>query len=150
MNASGIMKAFIYHKMRKPLSRNLPTEEKCNFPITIEEKYNFPTIIQTKINNIYKVKPCTEFLQNSIVSNYLFAEGYRCQKVEMFNLESLDLEMVFQKRDEIPLSMSLLENPIFSVSNSRHLLAHCSSETCITITIYLLNRKWIRNYNKTF
>lgn len=136
MNASGIMKAFIYHKKRKPFFGNLSNEKNVDHNNSYEkreEKYKFPTIIQNKIDNFYKEEPCTEFLKNSFISNYLFVEGYRCQRVEMFNLKSLDLEMVFQKHDKIPLSMSSLENPIFSVSNFHRLLAHCSSEKCITI-----------------
>ncbi|PKK70318.1 hypothetical protein RhiirC2_746684, partial [Rhizophagus irregularis] len=53
----------------------------------------------------------------------------------MYNLQSNELEMTFQKREEI-ITSSTIGNAIFAISKNGTLLAHCHGDN--SITIYLM------------
>ncbi|CAI2194105.1 7004_t:CDS:2, partial [Funneliformis geosporum] len=114
MNTSGITKVFIRHKYNK----------------RIFDEYEFPTMIQVKIDKLYQELPCTRFLNSVVEKNYLFVEDYKNQKLEMYNLQSMDLELRFH---EISLPKKASGNPIFSISKHGHLLAYYSGANCISI-----------------
>ncbi|CAI2177385.1 15061_t:CDS:2, partial [Funneliformis geosporum] len=127
MNASGIAKAFINHK--NPCVINKSIFKDC----CVTKVYEFPTTIQNKIDKLYQESPCTRFLNSIVVNNFLFVEDYRNQRLELYNLQSLDLELTLRKRDEISLSTQARGNPIFSISKYGHLLAYCNGTKSITI-----------------
>ncbi|CAI2174956.1 10646_t:CDS:2, partial [Funneliformis geosporum] len=93
-------------------------------------EYEFPTIIQVKIDKLYQDLPCTRFLNSIVEKNYLFVEDYKYQRLEMYNLQSMDLELTFH---EISLPKKTSGNPIFSISKYGNLLAYYSGTNCISI-----------------
>ncbi|CAG8506295.1 6159_t:CDS:10 [Funneliformis mosseae] len=118
MNASGIAKAFIDH-------RNSYVIDLSNF--SVAQVYEFPTYIQMKIDKLYHSLACTDFLNSLVEQNFLFVEDDNKQKLEMFNLQSLDLELTFHK-SFLP---NKAKNSIFSTSKHGHLLAYYNDEFLI-------------------
>ncbi|CAG8596783.1 805_t:CDS:2 [Funneliformis mosseae] len=116
MNKFGITKVFINH----------------NSPL-IAEEYELPTTIQVKIENLYKENPCTKFLYNKVEKNFLFVEDYRNQRLELYNLQSLDLELICHKRDELSDLTQARGNSMFSISKNGLLLAYCNGTKSIAI-----------------
>ncbi|CAI2196057.1 1493_t:CDS:2, partial [Funneliformis geosporum] len=93
-------------------------------------EYEFPTIIQVKIDKLYQDLSCTRFLNSIVEKNYLFVEDYKYQRLEMYNLQSMDLELTFH---EIFLPKKTSGNSIFSISKYGSLLAYYSGTNCISI-----------------
>ncbi|CAI2166361.1 3775_t:CDS:2 [Funneliformis geosporum] len=127
MNASGIAKVFIYHKYfnNRSINKSLVVNE-----------YDFPTIIQDNLDKLYHDSPCTSFLNTIVERNFLFVEDYKNQILEMYNLQSMDLELTFQKHNPVILSTQEHGKAIYSVSKHGHLLAYCNGTK--NITIYLM------------
>ncbi|CAB4379438.1 unnamed protein product [Rhizophagus irregularis] len=130
MNVLGITKSKIYHKD----NFSLPKSGLFNKIINAEEFY-FPSIVAFNILKLYQDVSCKKFLNSSVEKNYFFAEDYKTNRVEMYNLQSYELEMTFQKREEI-ITSSTIGNAIFAISKNGTLLAHCHGDN--SITIYLM------------
>ncbi|PKB99384.1 hypothetical protein RhiirA5_403639 [Rhizophagus irregularis] len=130
MNVLGITKSKIYHKD----NFSLPKSGLFNKTINAEEFY-FPSIVAFNILKLYQDVSCKKFLNSSVEKNYFFAEDYKTNRVEMYNLQSYELEMTFQKREEI-ITSSTIGNAIFAISKNGTLLAHCHGDN--SITIYLM------------
>jgi hypothetical protein len=128
MNTLGITKSKIYYNFL------LPKSKLFNKTISSEEFY-FPSIVAFNILKLYQDVPCKNFLKSSVEKNYFFAEDYKTNRVEMYNLQSYELEMIFQKREEI-ITTSTIGNAIFAISKNGSLLAHCRGDK--SITIYLM------------
>ncbi|CAG8683286.1 476_t:CDS:2, partial [Funneliformis mosseae] len=123
MNASGITKSFINHQTLLFNDRSIDKR------FLIAEEYELPTNLQIKIDQIYHSLNYTSFLNSIVEQNYLFVEDYKYQLLEMYDLQSMDLELKF----EISL-LKKAKNSIFSISKHGHLLAYCNDGTnCITI-----------------
>ncbi|CAI2190107.1 18742_t:CDS:2, partial [Funneliformis geosporum] len=127
MNASGISKAKIFHKNNFQI---LTTGSFFNKQI-ISDEFHFPSNVAIKILKLYEETSCKSFLNSIIERNYFFAEDFKTNRIEMYNLKSCELEMTFQKREEIEEITS--NTTIFAISKNNSLLAHCSGNKCITI-----------------
>ncbi|CAI2170783.1 7251_t:CDS:10 [Funneliformis geosporum] len=131
-NRGGVVRFLSNCKSKKPDILNEFTKLISMNSSGLEE-YEFPTITQVKIDNLYQIYPCTRFLYNIVEKNYLFVQDYKNQRLELYNLQSLDLELICRQRDDISSFSHARENPIFSISKNGHLLAYCNGSKSITI-----------------
>ncbi|GBB98519.1 hypothetical protein RclHR1_03250013 [Rhizophagus clarus] len=130
MNILGITKSKIYHKNNFLLPKSVLFNKSTN-----TEEFYFPSIVAFNILKLYQDVSCKKFLKSSVEKNYFFAEDYKTNRIEMYNLKSYELEMIFQKREEI-ITSSTISNTIFAISKKGTLLAHCRGDK--SISIYLM------------
>ncbi|CAI2166632.1 8729_t:CDS:2 [Funneliformis geosporum] len=138
MNASGITKALITNssKPNRSIFKSTSMIVENYLSNLVAKEYEFPTIIKVKLDKLYHDSTCTRFLNTIIERKYLFVEDYKNQILEMYNLQSMNLELTFKQRDQVAISTKVHGNAIFSISKRGHLLAYCNGTK--SITIYLM------------
>jgi hypothetical protein len=102
------------------------------------QEFYFPLKIQAELEKLYQNTPCLELLNRSIENDYFLIEDYkdRVQVVEMYNLRTDKLDMVFHQRAESAATAFGHGNPAVAISKHNTLLAYCRGAN--SITIYLM------------
>ncbi|CAJ0765411.1 13565_t:CDS:2, partial [Entrophospora sp. SA101] len=107
------------------------------------QEFDFPSKIQAEIKKLYQNTSCLELLTRNIENDFLLVEDYkdRVQVLEMYNLKTNELEMVFHQKEEynsFDLNNNYFSygNPSIAISKYKSLLAYCRGIN--SITIYLM------------
>ncbi|CAB4414228.1 unnamed protein product [Rhizophagus irregularis] len=144
VNANGISKTF-FDLDNIVMSNNAINNENNNnswlniFSSSSQlQQFYFPLKIQAELEKLYQNTPCLELLSRSIENDYFLIEDYkdRVQVVEMYNLRTDKLEMVFHQRAESAVTAFGHGNPAVAISKHNALLAYCRGAN--SITIYLI------------
>ncbi|CAB4479128.1 uncharacterized protein OCT59_027522 [Rhizophagus irregularis] len=144
VNANGISKTF-FDLDNIVMSNNVINNENNNnswlniFSSSSQlQQFYFPLKIQAELEKLYQNTPCLELLSRSIENDYFLIEDYkdRVQVVEMYNLRTDKLEMVFHQRAESAVTAFGHGNPAVAISKHNALLAYCRGAN--SITIYLI------------
>ncbi|GBC02578.1 hypothetical protein RclHR1_00470008 [Rhizophagus clarus] len=146
LNASGISKTF-FNIDNIIISNNAANNDNNNNNYSWWNKLSsssqlqqffFPLKIQAELEKLYQNTSCSELLNRSIENDYFLIEDYkdRVQVVEMYNLRTNKLEMVFHQRAETAPSAFGHGNPAVAISKHNSLLAYCRGAN--SITIYLI------------
>ncbi|CAI2171670.1 19816_t:CDS:10 [Funneliformis geosporum] len=98
----------------------------------------FPLKVQAELIKLYQNTPCLELLSRSIENDYFIIEDYkdRMQVVEMYNMRTNQLEMVFHQRAESVATSFGHGSPAVAISRHKTFLAYCRGAN--SITIYLM------------
>ncbi|RHZ44885.1 hypothetical protein Glove_707g10 [Diversispora epigaea] len=80
-----------------------------------------------------------ELLQTSIIKNHFMVHSFknRHQIIEMYNLITGDLEMLFKSHESSAAPDTIRGSPIFAISQNERILAFCRGT--ISITLYLMD-----------
>lgn len=144
VNANGISKTF-FDLNNIVMSNNVINNDNNNtswlniFSSSSQlQQFYFPLKIQAELEKLYQNTPCLELLSRSIENDYFLIEDYkdRVQVVEMYNLRTDKLEMVFHQRAESAATAFGHGNPAVAISKHNALLAYCRGAN--SITIYLI------------
>ncbi|RHZ78120.1 hypothetical protein Glove_167g89 [Diversispora epigaea] len=141
INASGICKTvFNLDNITMKESNSNSMWEKLPFyrhSASLKE-FLFPPRIQAEMRKLYQNTSCLELLSRSIENDFFLFEDYqdRNQVIQMYNLKTCKLEMVFHLGEQSDFTAFGCGNPAISISRNKNLLAYCHGTN--SITLYLM------------
>ncbi|RHZ88960.1 hypothetical protein Glove_19g308 [Diversispora epigaea] len=125
VNASGIFKETIKKKKRKRRFFSRSSQIK---------KFELPQQLSVRLSRDHWYNSL-ELLNTNIIKNHFMVHSFenRQQIIEMYNLITGDLEMLF-KRHESSVAPNIIHgSPIFAISQNEKILAFCRGTTSITL-----------------
>ncbi|CAJ0649909.1 8196_t:CDS:2, partial [Entrophospora sp. SA101] len=99
------------------------------------EEFSYPPKIQMELKKLYQNISCLELLSRSIENDYFLVEDYknRIQVVEMYNLNTSKLDMIFHQHEDIVNTSVGHGSPAVSISTHKTLLAYCRGSNFMSI-----------------
>ncbi|CAG8587113.1 9879_t:CDS:2 [Diversispora eburnea] len=139
INASGICKT-VFNLDNIIMKKSNSMWEKLPFyrnSASLKE-FLFPPRIQAELRKLYQNTSCLELLSRSIENDFFLFEDYqdRNQVIQMYNLKTCKLEMVFRLREQSDFTVFGCGNPVIAISRNKNLLAYCHGAN--SITLYLM------------
>ncbi|CAG8707931.1 13519_t:CDS:2, partial [Funneliformis mosseae] len=91
------------------------------------DPYTATILVQAELKKLYQNTLCLELLSRSIENDYFIIENYKdkMQVVEMYNMRTNQLEMVFHQRAESVATLFGHSSSAVAISRHKTLLAYC-------------------------